>query len=141
MFELPPLPCIKGGGVAMLEGMDKSRDGYASTETATTNIIDPNGQLSFHYVKCFGHLRCPKNSCPHLEQCGEINEKYWEGSTPEVLIPGQATYTLQKCTLLCRICLKLCPCKMFYIISKDRRMSCVCVHLGTHEHPVATGEC
>ena len=76
VFEYPPLPCIKGGGAAMLEGMDRRRDGHAWTETATTNISDPNGQLSFRYVKCLGHLRCPNNSCPHLERCGEINEKY-----------------------------------------------------------------
>ena len=76
VFELPPLPCIKGGGAAMFEGMDRRRDGHAWTETATTNISDLNGQLSFRYVKCLGHLRCVNNSCPHLERCGEINEKY-----------------------------------------------------------------
>ena len=147
VFEFPPLPYIKGGDAAMLEGMDRRRDGHAWTETATTNISDPNGQLSFRYVKCLGHLRCPNVSCPHLERCREINEKYWEGSTPRVLIPSRATDTPQRCTLLCRICkstpvcLKLCPCKMFYITSKDPRMSRACVHLGTHEHPVATGEC
>ena len=31
----------------MLEGMDRRRDGHAWTETATTNIMDPDGQLSF----------------------------------------------------------------------------------------------
>ena len=76
VFELLPLPCIKGGGAAMLEGMDRRRDGHAWTETATTNISDPNGQLSFRYMKCLGHLRCPNDSCPHMERCGEINEKY-----------------------------------------------------------------
>ena len=73
VFELPPLPCIKRGGAAMLEGMDRRCDGHAWT--TTTNISDPNGQLSFRYVKCLGHLRCPNVSCPHLERCGEINEK------------------------------------------------------------------
>ena len=147
VFQLPPLPCIKGGDAAMLKGMDRRHDGHAWTETATTNISDPNGQLSFSYVKCLGHLRCSNDSCPHLERCGEINKKYWEGSTPEVLIPGQATDTPRRCTLLCRICkstpvcLKLCPCKMSYITSKDPRMSRACVHLGTHEHLVATSEC
>ena len=148
VFELPPLPCIKGGGAAMLEGMDQRCDGHAWTETATTNISDPNGQLSFRYVKCLGHLRCVNDSCPHLERCGEINKKYWEGSTPEVLIPGRATDAPRRCIYFVEIiykstpiCLRLCPCKMFYITSKDPRMSRACVHLGTHEHPVATGEC
>ena len=145
--ELPPLPCIKGGIDVMLEDMDRRRDGHAWTETATTNISDPNGQLSFRYVKCLGHLRCPNDFCPYLERCSEYNEKYWEGSTPEVLILGQAIDTPRRCTLLCRICkstsicLKLCLYKMFYITSKDPHISCACVHLGIHKHPIATGEC
>ena len=44
VFELPPLSIVKGGGAAMLEGMDWRQDGYAWTET-TTNISDPDGQL------------------------------------------------------------------------------------------------
>ena len=91
MFKLPPLSTVKGGGVAMLEGMDRRRDGHAWTETATTNISDPDEQLSFRYVKCFGHLRCENMSCPHLERCGEYNEVYWEKSTPKVLVPGLTT--------------------------------------------------
>ena len=55
MFEFPSLPCIKEGGVAMLEVMDRRRDGHAWTETAT-NISDLNGHLSFRYVKCLGRL-------------------------------------------------------------------------------------
>ena len=64
MFELPPLSTVKSGGAAMLEGMDRRRDGHAWTETTTTNISDPDGQLSFKYVKCLGHLRCENLSCP-----------------------------------------------------------------------------
>ena len=88
VFELPPLLCIKGDGTAMLKGMDRRCDDHAWTETATTNISDPNGQLSFRYVKCLRHLRCQNNYCPHLERCDEYNEKYWEGSTLEVFIPS-----------------------------------------------------
>ena len=43
IFELPPLLTMKGGGAAMLEGMDRRRDGHVWTETATTNIADPDG--------------------------------------------------------------------------------------------------
>ena len=124
VFELPPLSTVKSGGAAMLEGMDRRRDGHAWTETATTNISDPDGQLSFRYVKCLGHLRCENLSCPHLERCGEYNEMYWEGSTPEVLIPGPTTVIPPRCIVLCRICkstsscLRLCACKMFYITSR-----------------------
>ena len=124
VFELPPLSTVKSGGAAMLEGMDRRRDGHAWIESATTNISDPDGQLSFRYVKCLGHLRCENLSCPHLERCGEYNEMYWEGSTPEVLVPGPTTLIPPRCTVLCRICkstpsyLRLCACKMFYITSR-----------------------
>ena len=67
VFELPPLSTVKSGGATMLEGMDQRQDGHAWTEIATTNISDPDGQLSFRYVKCLGHLRCENLSCPHLE--------------------------------------------------------------------------
>ena len=30
---------------------------------------------------------------------------------------------------------------MFYITSKDPLMSRACVHIGTHDHPIANGEC
>ena len=129
VFELPPLPNVKGGGAAMLEGMDRRRDGHAWTETATMNITDPNGQLSFRYVKCLGHLRCLNILCFHLERCGEYNEKYWKGSSPDVLIPSLISEVSRKCTVLCWICksiptcLKLYPCKMYYITSKNPQMS------------------
>ena len=82
-----------------------------------------------------------------MERCGKYNEKYWEGSTPDLLIPGPVTEVPWKCTILCRICkstpscLKLCPCKMFYITSKNPLISRACVHFGSHDHPVATGDC
>ena len=115
VFELPSLLTVKGGGAAILEGMDRRRDGHAWTETPTTNITDLDGQFSFRYIKCLGHLRCNNITCPHLERCGEYNEKYWEGSTSKVLIPGPITEVPWKCTILCRICrsipscIKLCP--------------------------------
>ena len=58
IFELPPLASIKEGGVCRLDGMDCRFDGHVWTETATTNISDPSGKLSFKYIKCMGHLRC-----------------------------------------------------------------------------------
>ena len=147
MFKLPPLSTMKGGGATMLEGMDRRRDGHAWMETTTINISDPDGQLSFRYIKCLGHLRCENMSSPHLEWCGEYNEMYWEGSTPEVLIPGPTTLIPPKYTILCRICkstpscLRLCACKMFYITSRVPHMTRACIHFGTHDHPMATREC
>ena len=144
---MPPLLNVKGGGAAILEGMDRRRDGHVWTETATTNITDPDGQLSFRYVKCLGHLHCQNISCPHLERCGDYNEKYGEGSSPDVLILGPILEVPRKCSVLYRICkstptcLKLCPYKMYYITSKNPQMSRACVHFGIHEHLVATGDC
>ena len=43
LFELPPLSTVKGDGATMLEGMDRRGDGYAWTETTTTNISDLDG--------------------------------------------------------------------------------------------------
>ena len=131
----------------MLEGMDRRRDGHVWTETTTINISDLDGQLSFRYVKCLGHLHCEKMSCPHLERCGEYNKMYWEGSTPEVLVPGPTTLIPPKYIVLCRICkstplcLRLCACKMFNIISRVPHMTQACVHFGTHDQSVDTEEC
>ena len=131
----------------MLKGMDKRQDGHAWTETATTNITDPDGQLSLKYIKCLGHLRCDNIGYPHLERCGEYNKKYWEGSTLDLLILGPVIEVLRKSTILCRICkstpscIKLCRCKMFYITSKNLLMSRACVHFGTYDHPVAIRDC
>ena len=130
VFELPSLSTVKGGGAAMLVDMDRRRDGHAWTETTTTttNISDLDGQLSFRYVKCFGHLCCEIMSCLHLERCGEYNKMYWEESTLEVLVIGSTTLIPPKCTVLCRICkstlscLRLCAYKMFYIISRVPHM-------------------
>ena len=147
VFELPTLSIVKGGGAAMLEGMDRRQDRHAWTETSTTNITDLDGQLSFTYVKCLGHLCYENLSCPHWERCGEYNKMYWEGSTSKVLVPGPTTLIPPRCTILCRICkstlscLRLCACKMFYITSRVPHMTQACVHFGTHDHPVATGEC
>ena len=79
-------------------------DGHGWIETATTNLSDPNGQLAFRYVKCLGHLRCGNLSCPHIECTGEYNEKYWEGSTLEVLIPSPLTQLPWKYILVCHLC-------------------------------------
>ena len=131
----------------MLEGMDKRQDDHAWTETATTNIMDPDGQLSFWCVKCLDHLWCGNICCPHLEHCWEYNKKFWEDFTLEVLIPGPIMEIPQKCTILYRICkstpscLKLCSCKMFYITSKNPLMSRACIHFGSHDHIVAIGDC
>ena len=74
VFELPFFPNVKGGGAAMLEGMDRRRDGHAWTEMATTNITDPDGELSFRYVKCLGHLCC-QNILPSFGAMSRVQQE------------------------------------------------------------------
>jgi hypothetical protein len=35
----------------------------------------------------------------------------------------------------------MCSCKIYYSISKNPIMTRAIVHIGTHDHPVADGEC
>ena len=78
---------------------------------------------------------------------GDSNEMYWAGSSPDVLTPGHSSKPSPKCKLVCKhckstpSCLVLCPCRMYYIVSKDPLMSKACVHIGTHGHLVAKGHC
>ena len=147
IFELPSLPVVKEERVARLDGMDRRFNGHAWTETATTNIVDPIQLPSFKYVKCMGHLRCNNLDCKHISEMGNYNEMYWAGSSPNVLTPGHSSKPFPKCKLVCKhckstpSCLVLCPCRMYYIVSKDPLMSRACVHIGTHGHPIAKGHC
>ena len=147
IFELPPLLVVKAGGSCRLDGMDRRFDNHVWTEIATSNISDPSGKLSFKYVKCMGHLRCNNPECRRLKECKDYNELYWSGSSAEVMTPDTGTLPLKRCNLVCKFCkvipscLALCPCKMYYVVSKDPQMSRACIHFGTHEHPVAKDNC
>ena len=76
IFELPLLPVVKAGGSCRLDGMDRRFDRHVWTETATSNISDPSGKLSFKYVKCMEHLRCNNPECCRLKECKDYNELY-----------------------------------------------------------------
>ena len=116
-------------------------------ETATTNISDPSRVLTFKYVKYMGHLRCTNPDCRCVGESNKYNELFWTGSSPDVLIPEPNSEVTVKCKLVCRFCkvtptcLEFCPCKLFYAMSKDPTMSRACIHMGTHLHPVAKGDC
>ena len=145
VFELLPLSIVKERGMARLDGMDRKFDGHAWTKTATKNIVDPSRLLSFKYVKCMGHLHCYNPKCRHISEVGEYNDLYWAGSSPEVLTHGQSTKPSRRCKLVCKLCkttplcLVLCPCRMYYVVSKDPLMTRACIHIGTHNHLVAKG--
>ena len=147
VFELPPLTVVKKGGLSRLDGMDQKRDGHVWTETAMTNISNPSGTLSFKYVKCLGHLRCDNINCCCLMENGSVNELYWSGSLSDVIPRGHSPVLSKKFKIVCKFCklvpscIATCECKMFYVVSKDPLMSRACIHIGTHVHPVAKGDC
>ena len=147
IFELPPVAIVKEGGLSRLDGMDRKRDGHVWTETTTTNISDPSGILTFKYVKCMGHLRCLNPYCRCVCETGDCNELYWSGSCLDILTPGLNLEGVGKCKLVCKYCkvipsyLAVCHCKLFYAVSKDPNISRTCIHIGTHKHPIAKGDC
>jgi hypothetical protein len=129
IFKLPPIVAPKDGAAGRLDGMDRKFDGHAWTETQTTNLALAKPDLSFKSVKCLGHLRCVNNGCPHFQRSKESNELYWDGNSPEVILPGPDPPPLSKCTVVCRYCkalpycLKLCPCRMFYVVPRNPNMT------------------
>ena len=147
IFELPPVAIVKEGGLSRLDGMDRKHDGHVWTETATTNISDPSGILTFKYVKCMGHLHCLNPDCRCVCETGDCNELYWSGSSPDILTPCSKLEGVGKCKLVCKYCkvtpscLAVCHCKLFYAVSKDPNMLRACIHIGTHKHPVAKDDC
>ena len=148
IFELPPVAVVNvEPGLSRLDGMDRKRDGHVWMEKATTNIFDLSGVLTFKYVKCMGHLRCTNPDCCCVGESSKYNELFWTGSSPDVLIPRPNSEVTVKCKLVCRFCkvtptcLELCPCKLFYAVSKDSTMSRACIYMGTHLHSVAKGDC
>ena len=147
IFELPPITVVKEEGLSRLDGMDRKQDGHVWTETATTNISDPSGILTFKYMKCMDHLRCTNPNCRCTGESNTYNELLWFGSSPDIAILGKNPEVTEKCKLVCRFCkvtptcLELCPCKLFYVVSKDLTMSRACIHMGTHFHLVEKRDC
>jgi hypothetical protein len=143
IFELPAILAPKDGATGKLDGMDRKFDGHAWTETQTTNLSGSKSDLSFKYVKCMEHLRCVNEECAYFLRSGEHNDLYWDGSSSEVLVPRPDPLVPSKCTLVCRYCktlptcLRLCPCRMFYVVPMNPSMTRAAVYIGTHVHPVA----
>jgi hypothetical protein len=142
IFELPAILAPKDGAAGRLDGMDLKFDGHAWIETQTTNFSGSKSDLSFKYVKCMGHLRCMNEECAHFMRSGKHNDLYWDASSLKVLVPGPDPSVPSKCTLVCwycktlPTCLRLCPCRMFYVAPKNLSMTRVAMYIGTHVHPV-----
>ena len=144
LFEFPPVSNSSSPSIArQMEGMDKRYDGHAWTKTYTTNIVNDFG-LTFRSSNCIGHLQCVNETCPRLRRTGSPNETDWEGISLHVFAVGENPPS--NSTLVCRICksppscLDSCPCRMYYVVNKSS-LNRACIHVGTHQHPIAKGIC
>ena len=99
-------------------------------------------------MKCLGHLCCMNEACPQLSRDGSKspNELYWEGSSPEIFISGMDNSQICKCSLVCCVCKKtpscfaMCEASMYYVVSRNPKMTRAALHFGTHDHHVADNE-
>jgi hypothetical protein len=72
-----------------------------------------------------------------------MNETKWDGSTPTSFLRGYQP--LSASSILCKICktpssyVATCGARIYYVFGRDD-MTCACIHLGVHEHPVKDGE-
>jgi hypothetical protein len=125
--------------------MDKQFDGHTWCQSNTRNIQN-EFDLSFRVARCVGHLRCDNSNCEYLTREGphdSINEKLWDGHAKKPFL-GHAP-SLDS-TLVCKICkvpptcLALCF-AMMYWVTCNASTSRACIHIGSHNHPVARGDC
>ncbi len=70
------------------------------------------------------------------------NENDWEGVAKNPLEEGKQPTT--DITFVCRHCkfapiyIARCLARMYYVLHHSKTMTQACIHLGTHEHLVAT---
>ena len=128
-----------------MQGMDKRYDGHVWTKTITSNITNDMG-LSFRFSSCVGHLRCENKECDYLRRehrIYEVNETEFDGCTLQAFVVGQGPP--RGSTVVCKVCkeppscLATCGAKIYYVSGKRNRTR-VCIHLGSHEHPVKVGD-
>ena len=146
MFELPPAEASASRSQAKaMQGMDKRYDGHVWTKTITSNITNTMG-LSFRFSSCVGHLRCENKECDYLRRehrIYEVNETEFDGCTLQAFVVGHGPP--RGSTVVCKVCkeppscLATCEAKIYYVSGKRNRTR-VCIHLGSHEHPVKVGD-
>jgi hypothetical protein len=125
--------------------MDKHHDGHAWTKTVTSHIKN-DMDLTFRTSTCAGHLRCGNQNCKfttRIHRTSPVNELEWDGFTPTPFSVGQPAPTgsslVYKICKVPLVCIATCAAKVYYV-SGAANMTCACLHLGVHEHPVKVGE-
>ena len=88
--------------------MDRKSNGHVWTKTATTNISNPSGILSFKYVKCLGHLQCDNPNYRCIRENGRMNELYLSGSLLNIIPLGLSPLLSKKFKIVYKFC-KLSP--------------------------------
>ena len=146
IFEFPPLGAHgHHSGAKQLRGMDRKYDGHPWTRTATSNIQN-DLKLTFRSSSCLGHLRCDNVKCEYLtrdNRTSVLNETEWDGKSEKLFEVGSKPP--QSSTVVCKscstppTCVALCPAKIYYVTAGPH-MTRACVHFGTHNHPVKSGE-
>lgn len=146
IFEFPPTGFQgKQTAAKQLIGMDKRYDGHAWTRTITSNIQN-DLDLTFRTSSCLGHLRCENVKCNYLirqHRTCPVNETEWDGVSDKPfdigsVPPAGSTVVCKSCNIP-PTCLALCPAKIYYVSAKVD-MTRACVHLGSHAHPVKSGD-
>ena len=146
IFEFPPLGVHGQNSKAkQLRGMDRRYDGHAWSRTITSNIRN-DFNLLFRMSSCLGHLRCDNVTCEYLgrdHRTAGVNETEWEGLSEKVFEVGSTPPTGS--TVVCKTCnvpptcVAVCLAKIYYVTAAPH-MTRACVHLGSHDHPVKSGD-
>ena len=146
IFEFPPLGHHGHNTKAkLLRGMDRRYDGHAWSRTITSNIQN-DLKLLFRTSSCLGHLRCDNPAYEYFQRdqrISRVNETEWEGLYEKMFEVGSKPPTGS--TVVCKSCnvppscVVVCPAKIYYVTATPH-MTRVCVHLGSHNHPVKSGD-
>jgi len=146
IFEFPPLGDHGLNTKAkQLRGMDRRYDGHAWSRTITSNIQN-DLKLLFRTSSCLGHLRCDNPTCEYLQRdhrTSTVNETEWEGLSEKLFDVGSkppigSTVVCKSCNVP-PTCVALYTAKIYYIIGTPH-MTRACVHLGSHDHLVKSGD-
>jgi hypothetical protein len=143
LFELPMVAISDLQMLAKL--MHKMDKRHAWTKTVIFHIKN-DMSLTFRTSTCVGHLRCENQDCKYTSRIhctSPVNELKWDGFTVITILVGQPTPIGS--SLICKICkvppvyIATCGARIYYVFG-PANMTCACMHLRLHEHPVKIGE-
>jgi hypothetical protein len=142
VFEFPSiLSSFTSPHAKLMVDMDKQHNGHVWTRTSTSHIKN-DMDLMFRSASCEGHFCCDNQNCKYLScvyPTSLVNELEWDGFTTTSFQVG--CQPPSQSSIICKICktppacVATCEARIYYVFDKDH-MTCACVHLGVHEHPV-----